>query len=385
VQVQAPQIADVMSDVRRALSIKYNTMVYELQRSGERVVVLSLGEAFFDIPLYPMDDLPVNSINHYSHSRGLPDLRSRLSDYFATQYDAGFDPEREIVITAGSKIAIYMALLAVLNRGDEVVFQEPAWVSYSEQVRMCGAVPAGIPYDAELREYPRYLTPRTRVLVINNPHNPRGYVYTRDELVELLRLARDRNLWLFSDEAYSDFAQPGAFISIGALDREKRNSVIFNSMSKNYGISGWRVGYAIGNASIVDEILKINEHLVTCPATILEYYLARHFTDLLDITKPQISALLGKREQLAAYMDKIGLSRLRGDATFYFFVSIAPSKLTSEQFCTRLLQEDRVSVVPGIGYGQSCDAFVRVSIGTASLNDVMLGLQKIRALIEKTS
>jgi len=384
-QLQTPQISRLMLDVDRAMSIKYNTMVYELQRRGEKVLVMSLGEAFFQIPLYPMDNLPANAINHYSHSRGLPELRTRLCEYFQQEYDVPIDEEREILITAGSKIAIHMALMAILNPGDEVLFPEPAWVSYSEQVKLCRGIPVGIPYDKTIAEYAPYITPRTRALIINNPHNPRGSVYSEDELLALLQLAREHNLWLLSDEAYSDFVLDRSFISIGRLDREKRHSIIFNSMSKNYGISGWRIGYLIGNAEIVDAVLRINEHLITCPATILEYYLARHFYDLLEVTKPQIRDLLLKRQQLSAYMDRIGLKYLPGTATFYFFVSIAPSKLGSEEFCTRLLNEDLICIVPGVGYGASCDSFVRVSIGAATLEENMHGLNKIKSLVDKTS
>jgi aminotransferase len=156
-------------------------------------------------------------------------------------------------------------------------------------------------------------------------------------------------------------------------------------MSKNYGISGWRIGYVIANESLIANVLKVNQHLITCPATILEWYLARHFYDLLEITKPQIREVVCKRKQLAGYMDTIGLRSLPGAATFYFFVSIEPSKLTSEEFCTRLLHDEYISIVPGAGYGASCDRFVRVSVGAASLEENKFGLRKIKELIDKTS
>ena len=156
-------------------------------------------------------------------------------------------------------------------------------------------------------------------------------------------------------------------------------------MSKNYGISGWRIGYVIANVNLIENILKVNQHLITCPATILEYYLVRHFRELLEITKPQIRDVVDKRNRLAEYMGKIGLSYLPGAATFYFFVSIRPSRLGSEEFCTRLLEEELISVVPGIGYGKSCASFIRVSVGTASMEENMCGLRKIKELSERTS
>src|SRR5512137_355489 len=123
----------VVMDAEQAMSIKFNTMVYELQRRGTKVIVMSLGEAFFDIPLLSFDDLPHPQIFHYSHSRGIPELRERLCEYFRSQYDVPIDPEKEIIVTAGSKAAIHMAFMAVLDPGDEVIIPEPAWVSYPEQ------------------------------------------------------------------------------------------------------------------------------------------------------------------------------------------------------------------------------------------------------------
>ena len=360
-------------------------MVYELQQRGIKVLIMSLGEAYFDIPLFPMDDLPYPQVNHYSHSRGLPELREKLAQYFRTEYGVVFDPATEIIITAGSKAAIHMTLMSVLNPGDEVLYSEPAWVSYPEQIKLCYAIPVGIPYDRSVYDYESYITPRTKAIIINNPHNPRGSVLSGPELQDLLDLARQYDLWLLSDEAYSDFLIDDSFVSVARLDPEKKNSAVFNSMSKNYGISGWRIGYVISNGALINNVLKVNQHLVTCPATILESYLAKHFGELLEITKPQMRDVVCRRRQLAAYMDEIGLNYLPGTATFYFFVSIAPSRLSSEEFCTRLLQEDYVSIVPGIGYGHSCGRFVRVSVGAATLEENKFGLDRIRDLIRKTS
>jgi len=380
-----PDVSRIAAESQEAMSIKFNNMVYELQKAGKKIIVMSLGEAFFEIPLFHMDDLPYPEVNHYSHSRGLPELRRGIQKYLASQYDFQFDDQTEIIITAGSKIAIYMTLMAILNSGDEVIYSEPAWVSYPEQIKLCGGVPVGIPYDKGISDYESYLTPRTRAIIVNNPHNPRGYIFAERELRDLFSVAEKHDLWLLSDEAYSDFLIDDTFISFGRIDRQKKRVVVFNSMSKNYGISGWRIGYVIANDNLIRHILKINQHLITCPATILEYYLAHHFYELLEITKPQIRDVVCKRNRLAEYMSKIGLSYLPGSATFYLFVSIKPSRLGSEEFCTRLLQEELISVVPGIGYGKSCSDFVRVSVGTAGMDQNMYGVRKIKELIEKTS
>lgn len=380
-----PGLSRVTVESAEAMSIKYNTMVYELKQRGKQVLVMSLGEAYFDIPLFPMDALPQTDVHHYSHSRGLLDLRRKLAEYFRTEYSVTFDPDEEIIVTAGSKAAIHMTFMSILNPGDEVIYSEPAWVSYPEQIRLCYATPVGVPYQKSVYDFEAFITPKTKAIVINNPHNPSGRVLGQKELEHILDLARRFDLWILSDEAYSDFLIDDSFISLARLDPDKKHAVVFNSMSKNYGISGWRIGYVIANRDVISNVLKVNQHLITCPATILQYYLAHHFHRLLEITKPQIQAVVCKRRQVAAYLDQIGLTYLPGSATFYLFVSIAPSRLGSEEFCTRLLQEEHVSVVPGVGYGKSCDAFVRVSVGTASLEENQYGLRKIKELIEKTS
>ncbi|HUY33255.1 MAG TPA: pyridoxal phosphate-dependent aminotransferase [Pirellulales bacterium] len=373
-----------VSHVEEAMSIKYNTLVYELKRQGKNVLVMSLGEAYFDLPLLPLDDLPFPDVYHYSHPRGVPELRRKLAGHLAARYDVPIDPEREILVTAGSKAAIQMTLMSILNPADEVLVPEPAWVNYSEQIKLCHARPVGVPWDQGLDAIERYVTADTRAIIVTTPHNPRGYVYREDELSALLALAEKHDLWLLSDEAYSDFVLDGSFTSLGKMDRVKRRSVVFNSISKNLGMSGWRIGYVVGHADLIDQVLKVNQHLITCPATILSHYVALHFERLLEITAPQIRRIADERSVVARHMDEMDLTYLPGAATFYFFVSIEPSRLSSEEFARRLLEDDLISTVPGLGYGKSCDRFIRVSIGTAGREDNLRGIRRIKALIEAT-
>jgi aminotransferase len=379
------QLSEITKNAEEAMSIKYNTLVYELQRQGKEVLVLSLGEAFFDIPLFSMEDLPHPSIYHYSHSRGIPELREKLAEYFLKKYDIPINYEKEILITAGSKAAIHFALMAVLNPADEVIIPEPAWVSYPEQVKLCHATPIQIPYYKSVFDLENYVTDKTKAIVICNPHNPTGHIYTKQEINHLLHLADKYNIWLLSDEAYSEFVDENVFLSPGKIDREKTHTIVFNSISKNYGISGWRLGYVIANESVIYNILKINQHIITCPATILEFYVEKYFYDILNITKPQITHLMQGRKNIAQYMDELGLKYLEGKGTFYFFVSISPSKLSSEEFCTKLLFNDFISVVPGLGYGKSCDKFIRISVGTEPLDKIKIALDKIKNMIDKTT
>ncbi|MBL7996076.1 pyridoxal phosphate-dependent aminotransferase [bacterium] len=381
-----PRSCLTMNQVIQAISIKYNNRVYEMKQNGIDVTVLSLGEAFFDIPLYTFDDLPFPDLYHYSHSRGLIGLRRKLSEYFGTEYDFHFDPTKNIIVTAGSKVAIYMGLMSIINPGDEVIILEPYWVSYTEQVKLCYGVPVTVGYDHPVDKIEEYVTSKTRCIILNNPQNPTGKVYSRSDLEYLYALAVKNDIYILSDEAYSDFAPSNTkFYSLGCIDRSLNNTVVCNSISKNYGISGWRMGYIISNAKKVDEVLKINQHLVTCPSTILEMYIEKHFDDIIRITKPQIADLLEKRLQVVTMLERYGIGYLPGTAAFYLFASIHPSKLTSIPFADILLDENHICVVPGIGYGGSCDGFVRISFGTESLERIEKGIFAMRKLIDKTT
>ena len=224
------------------------------------------------------------------------------------------------------------------------------------------------------------------MIIVNNPNNPTGKVYNLEEMSRIYQLAEKYNLYVLSDEAYSDFVlNKDEFISFAELDTEKKHTIIVNSLSKNFGMSGWRLGYMISNKEIINQTLKINQHLITCPSTILEYYMVKYFDEILSFTKPQIKKLIEKRHEISKILDSLSLKPLPGTSTYYFFISIEESDLASEEFCTKLLNDYHVSTAPGIGYGKSCDKFIRVSIGAENTERIKKGLEAIRDLISKTN
>ena len=378
-------ISENVNNIIEANSIHYNNIVYDLKKEGHDIIVLSLGEAFFDIPLFSFDDLPFPDIYHYSHSRGIIELRKKLVAYFKKQYNFKFDPEKEIIVTAGSKAAIQMAFMSILNPDDEVIIFEPYWVSYTEQVKLCYANPITVPYYQSVYDVEEYLTEKTKCIVLNNPNNPTGKIYNKEEIEHLINIAINNNIYILSDEAYSDFIPDHkTFHSLGKFGNMK-NTITVNSISKNYGISGWRLGYVITNEELIYQILKINQHVITCPSTILEYYIAKYFDEIIKITKPQIKKVVMGRAKVCDYLDSKGLEYSEGDAAWYIFLSIKKSKLTSDEFCTELLRKHHVSCVPGIGYGKTCDKFIRVCVGSESWDRITKGIDIISNLIDKTS
>lgn len=375
------QISKKVEGIPEALSIYMNQLVYAEKRKGIDIITLSLGEAFFDIPMFDFGKLNFEKGYHYSESYGIPELRRKIVEYYNTRYGASLPGIDEVLVSCGSKPLIYMAVQAILNEGDEVLIHEPAWLSYREQVKLADGIPKFIPYDRRAKDFHQYYTEKTKILILNNPNNPAGWVYSRDELVLLYRECRERGIYILTDEAYSDFVDDGRFTSMAAVAPSLDGVIIVNSLSKNMGISGWRIGYILTKKELLYHILKINQHLLTCAPTILQMYLAQYFDDIMRITLPQAGEVIRKRKRMAAYMDNVKLSYMPGDATFYFFVSIEGFEDSTLDFCLYLLFRYGISTVPGTAYGESTGRFIRVSIGAESEERLRHAFDIISAVI----
>jgi aspartate/methionine/tyrosine aminotransferase len=372
----------VVDTMPEATSIYINQLVYDLRRAGEDVIALSLGEAYFDIPLFDFSKLDVEKGFHYSESRGLPELRNKIAAYYHEHYGADVNGRDELLISAGSKPIIYMAMLTVLAPGDEVLIHEPSWLSYPEQAKLCGAVPKFIPYQTPIEGFEDLFTDRTRMVVLCNPNNPAGRLYTEKELAHLYSVCRPRGIYIMVDEAYSDFVINERFVSMAGVVPDKDGIIVVNSLSKNMGISGWRIGYAISSPEFINNLLKLNQHIITCAPTILLQYCNAYFDDMIGVTLPQVHKVVEKRARVAAMLEEAGLRCLAGGSTFYFFVDIGNFPGTSLDFALKLLADKRVAVVPGSAYGASTDRFVRMSIGTESEERIWEALQFIKDMTD---
>lgn len=376
------QLSKKVCAIPEALSVYMNNVVYAMRRRGDKIAVLSLGEAYFNIPRFSFDDIDFEKGYHYSESRGLNELREKIAQYYNNYYNAPVDPETEMIISAGSKPLIYMAFQAVLNEGDEVLIHEPAWLSYPEEVKLANGVPKFIPFDCPVSEFSKYFTEKTRMIVLNNPNNPAGKVYSREELAELYKVCRANGIYILVDEAYSDFLAEGEFTSMINIVPNKDGIIVVNSLSKNLGISGWRVGYVISSPDVIFNILKLNQHLVTCAPTVLLLYLAKYFDNIVETTLPQAQAVVRKRNKIESYIRQIGLKPLSGCATFYLFVDIEDYKHSSLDLALYLLAKYHISVVPGSAYGQSTERFIRVGVGAESEETLRSALDTIKRVID---
>ncbi|UZQ50535.1 pyridoxal phosphate-dependent aminotransferase [Clostridium kluyveri] len=376
------QISKKVEGIPEALSIYVNQLVYAEKRKGIDVTTLSLGEAFFDIPMFDFKELNFEKGYHYSESYGIPELREKIVKYYNSMYGANINGIDEVLISCGSKPIIYMVIQAILNEGDEVLIHEPSWLSYQEQIKLANGVPKFIPYDCTVKDFNHYYTNKTKILILNNPNNPAGWIYSKEELELLYGECRKKGIYILVDEAYSDFIDDGLFTSLAAVAPDLDGAVVVNSLSKNMGISGWRIGYVIAEKRLIHNILKLNQHLITCAPTILQMYLARYFDDIIKITLPQAKEVIKKRKRIKTYMDSIKLSYLPGDSTFYFFVSIDEFEDSVLDLSMYLLFRYGISTVPGDAYGKSTGKFIRIGIGVESEERLKNALDIIKAVIE---
>lgn len=369
--------------IRKAKSIEINQKVQEKKDEGQDVITLSLGEAYFDIPDYGFSEIDYTQGYHYSDSLGLADLRKSLVNYYSDIHKINdLRWEDNIIVSAGSKILSYMAMLLTLESGEEVLLHEPAWLSYEDQAKLNDANVSYISYKEKVEGFHHHFTPETKLIVINNPNNPAGLVYTGESLERLIIRANEAGIFVLVDEAYSDFIpQEKSFSSCAALVNKYQNLMVINSISKNFGMSGWRVGFMVANPDLIESILKLNQHLITCAPTILQLYLAKHLSEIHRACEYQIQNLMIKRKKVAEILKNANVSFLNGSATFYFFLDIRDSNLGSDEFSEMLLEKHNVAVVPGSAYGRTTDGFVRISIGTESLEKIELAADRIASLL----
>lgn len=378
------EISKKVESIPEALSIYMNQLVYSEKRKGIDIITLSLGEAFFDIPAYSFDEINFVQGYHYSDSMGLPELRRKIMEYYNSKYLSQIPDIKNILVSSGSKAIIYMVMEAVLNPGDEVLIHEPAWLSYQEQARLAGAIPQFIPYDCEIEKIADYITERTRLLVLNNPNNPAGWIYSREQLENIYKECKRQGVYILMDEAYSDFVEDkNDFCSLACVAEDLEGVFIVNSLSKNMGMSGWRVGYVIAREDKIASLLKLNEHLITCAPTVLQLYLAHYFGDIINVTLPQVREVVQKRKRITRYMDEIGLHYLKGASTFYIFVKMEDLKADTLDFCLYLLFKYGISTVPGSAYGASTDNFIRVGIGAEPEERIRYALDIIRSVMKE--
>lgn len=366
--------------------------VAALRKEGKNVISFVAGEPDFNTPA-AIKEATISALNqnftHYGSNHGYPLLCEKISELFYLDTGAVYEPSTEVLVTCGGAEAINHALLATINPGDEVIIFTPSFVNYENLVRLCGGTVVAIPLKAEnrfqidLEETMAHINSNTKMIILNNPCNPTGSVYTKETLTGLAALVQKHELLLFSDEIYSKLTYDTPFTSIATFPEIRKQSIILGGFSKTYAMTGWRLGYLLADKELFPSLLKIHQYTSTCCPTFLQVGLANSITlpDTVSEVNHMIATFKDRRNLMMSMLQKITtLNCVTPNGAFYLFIDVSATGLTGQDFADRLLKEQLVATVPGIGFGKEFGNFIRLSYATSTEN-IAEGMKRLQDFV----
>ena len=381
---------EVLSDTIKEIKPSGIRKFFDLASTVDNVISLGVGEPDFQTP-WSVRKTAIDTLEKkrivYSANSGLAELRAEIAKYIEKKINVRYDSEHEIIVTVGGSEAIDISIRALLNPGDEVLIVEPCFVCYAPIVELTGGVPVTINTRIEdnfkltadlLREK---ITDKTKLLILPFPNNPTGAIMTRKDLESIAEVLRDTNIMILSDEIYSELTYGRKHCSITEIDGMKERTILINGFSKAFAMTGWRLGYLAAPAPIVKQILKIHQYVIMCSPTISQYAAIEALQHCDREVKNMVAEYNIRRRLLVESFNKMGLTCFNPEGAFYVFPCIKSTGLNSEEFCEKLLENQKVAVVPGNAFGQSGEGFIRVSYAY-SLKHLMEALKRIQAFIE---
>ncbi len=376
--------------IRQSATVAMADRILALKASGQKIIGLQVGDPDFGTPPAVVDaalKAMQDGLTHYGPSRGYPDLRAAVASKLIRDEGVSYDPASEILITHGGIHAYYLAMQSVLNPGDDVLVPDPSWATHSNMAIMLRGNVIRIPAPAENGFIPHFdswlkaLTPKTRVIVLNYPSNPTGAYPTREYLQKLQDFANEHNLWIVSDEVYGSLYYEDRPTSAAAFEGVKERTLIVNSLSKSYAMTGWRVGFLAAPAHLIENALKAGQNSITCVAPFIQKAATFALTDpaIQEVTA-NMRAAYGRRRELVLRLshesecEKVKVVPPQG--AFYFFLDLRALKMSSVEMCERILEEVGVGLVPGSAFGEQGEGFIRMTIAAPD-EDVEAGFRKI--------
>jgi aminotransferase len=375
------QIADHVRDIPRSGIRDF----FEIVQSMHDVISLGIGEPDFATPWH-IREAAIYSLERghtgYTSNLGLPPLRRAIGKYVANHFGVHYEPLGEVLVSVGVSEAIDLALRAILNPGDEVLYHEPCYVSYSPSVILAGGVPRAIPtrgadhFVLRAEALERTITPRSKVLMLNFPTNPTGATMPIDELEKIAAVCIRHNLTVLSDEIYSELTyESAAHPSVAAFPGMKERTILLHGVSKAYAMTGWRIGFACAPQPVIEAMMKIHQYAILC-APIMGQEAA---LEALERGEPSMLSMRReyelRRNYIVSGFNELGLECFKPRGAFYVFPKISSTGLTSREFSLQLLREKKVAVVPGTAFGPSGEGHVRCSYAT--------GLEQIKVALER--
>ena len=353
-------------------------------------ISLGVGEPDFDTP-YSVREEGIYALEKgrtfYTSNAGLKELREEISRYLKRKYSLDYDADNEIMVTVGGSEAIDVALRCMVDPGDEVLIPTPCYVSYLPCAIMADAVPKVIELKAEnqfkltRQELIDSITDKTKILILAFPNNPTGAIMTREELEELVPVIIEHDLYVISDEIYSELTYDNKHCSIASLPGMKERTVTINGFSKAFAMTGWRLGYACAPKEIMKQMIKLHQFAIMCAPTNSQFAAVEALRNCDDDVDRMVEAYNQRRRFLLNSFKEMGIDCFEPFGAFYVFPSIAKFGMTSEEFANRLLREQKLAVVPGTAFGECGEGFVRISYAY-SIENLKQGMDRIRKFIE---
>ena len=354
-------------------------------------ISLGVGEPDFDTP-WNVREEGIYSLEKgrtfYTSNSGLKELRVEICNYLDRKYDLHYDPLEETLVTVGGSEAIDAALRAMVDPGDEVLIPQPSYVSYLPCAVLADAVPVIINLKAEnnfkltKEELIESITEKTKILILPFPNNPTGATMDKEELAELVPIIIEHDLFVISDEIYSELTYKGKHTSIGSFPGMKERTIVINGFSKAFAMTGWRLGYAVGPAEIINQMTKIHQFAIMCAPTNSQFAAIEALKNCDEDVNKMVEAYNQRRRYLLNAFKEMGIECFEPHGAFYIFPCIKKFGMTSEEFATQLLQEEKLAVVPGTAFGDCGEGFLRISYAY-SLENLKTGLERIRRFLER--
>ncbi len=365
---------------------------FDVASEMDNVISLGVGEPDFLTP-WAIRERAIYTLEkgrtRYTSNHGLMELREEISKYLKRKFDISYCPKDEVLVTVGASEGIDVALRTILNPGEEVLVVEPSYVSYKPCVEMAGGVPVIIntrvenDFRLQPEEIMEKVTDKTKALILPYPNNPTGAIMEREDLEKIAKVIIEKDIFVISDEIYAELTYGDRkHASIASLDGMRDRCVVLNGFSKAYSMTGWRLGYAAGPKDIINNMTKVHQYVIMCAPTMSQYAAVEAVKSCDDQVEKMRQEYDIRRNVMRSGFEEMGLSCFEALGAFYLFPCIRSTGLSSDEFCERLLFEERVAVVPGTAFGECGEGFIRCSYAY-SVKDIKRALARIARFIDK--
>ena len=380
-------LADTIVNIKPSGIRKFFDLVSEMKDA----ISLGVGEPDFDTPWHIRDE-GIYSLERgrtfYTSNAGLKELKEEIANYLRRRVHVDYDDRHEVLVTVGGSEAIDMAMRVMLNPGEEVLIPQPSYVSYEPCTIMAGGKPVIIELKAENEfrltpeELLEHITDKTKLLVLPFPNNPTGAIMEQKDLEAIAKVIIEKDLYVLSDEIYSELTYKEDHVSIASIPDMQERTILINGFSKAYAMTGWRLGYACGPRKIIEQMTKLHQYAIMCEPTTSQYAAVEALRNGDDDVAMMREAYNQRRRYLVHAFKEMGLECFEPYGAFYIFPCIKEFGMTSEEFASRFLMEEKVAVVPGTAFGDCGEGFLRISYAY-SLENLKEALGRMQKFIDR--